>query len=136
MAALPRWRGLVRWEILLLVLLGGTIAYGADVSPYFLHSTNLFYICLNVGEVAIMALPLTLIVITGEIDLSVASILGLSGVLMAELFKHGWPIWPAMVMAVVLGAFLGAVNGLLVTRLGLPSLAVPIGTPTLYRGIA
>src|ERR671935_2559993 len=136
MAALPRLRLLVRWEVLLLVLLGCTIAYGADVSPYFLHSTNLFYICLNVGEVAIMALPLMLIVVTGEIDLSVASTLGLCGVLMGELFKHGWPIWPAMIMAVVLGAFLGSVNGFLVTRVGLPSLAVTIGTLTLYRGIA
>ena len=112
-----------RWEVLLLALLGATIAYGADVSPYFLNSTNLFFICLNVGEVSIMALPLMLLVVTGEIDLSVASTLGLSGVLMAELFKHGWPIWPAMIAAVLLGAVLGAVNGLLVTRLGLPSLA-------------
>ena len=126
----------VRWEVLLLVLLGGTIAFGASVSPYFLQSTNLFFICLNVGEAAIMALPLTLIVVTGEIDLSVASMLGLSGVLMAELFKHGWPIWPAMLAAVVLGAVLGAFNGFLVTRVGLPSLAVTIGTLTLYRGIA
>jgi len=132
----PRWRALARWEVLLLAVLGGTIAFGADVSPYFLNSTNLFFICLNVGEVAIMALPLTLIVVTGEIDLSVASTLGLSGVLMAELFKHGWPIWPAMIMAVILGAFLGAFNGILVTRLGLPSLAVTIGTLTLYRGVA
>ena len=54
----------VRWEMLLFVLLGGTIAYGAVVSPYFLQSSNLFFICLNVGEIAIMALPLTLIVIT------------------------------------------------------------------------
>jgi rhamnose transport system permease protein len=131
-----RLRVLVRWEVLLVALLGCTIAYGADVSPYFLQSTNLFYICLNVGEIAIMALPLTLIVITGEIDLSVASTLGLSGVLMAELFKHGWGVWPAMVLAVLLGAFLGAVNGFLVTRVGLPSLAVTIGTLTLYRGIA
>jgi rhamnose transport system permease protein len=126
----------VRWETLLLLLLGGTIAFGASVSPYFLQSSNLFFICLNVGEVAIMALPLTLIVITGEIDLSVASMLGLSGVLMAELFKHGWPIWPAMLAAIVLGMILGAFNGFLVTRLGLPSLAVTIGTLTLYRGIA
>ena len=125
-----------RWEVLLLVLLGCTIAYGAGISPYFLQSTNLFFICLNVGEIAIMALPLTLIVITGEIDLSVASTLGLSGVLMAELFKHGWGIWPAMIAAVALGAVLGAVNGVLVTRVGLPSLAVTIGTLTLYRGIA
>jgi rhamnose transport system permease protein len=135
----PTRRGLgfmIRWEVLLLVLLGGTIAYGASVSTYFLQSTNLFYICLNVGEVAIMALPLTLIVITGEIDLSVASMLGLTGVLMAELFKHGWPVWPAMLAAIVLGMVLGAFNGFLVTRLGLPSLAVTIGTLTLYRGIA
>src|SRR6476659_11015862 len=125
-----------RWELLLLVALGATVLYGAEVSPYFLHSTNLFFICLNVGEVAIMALPLTLIVITGEIDLSVASTLGLCGVAMAELFKHGWPIWPAMIAAVVLGAFLGAFNGFLVTGIGLPSLAVTIGTLTLYRGIA
>src|SRR5207244_7379934 len=128
--------GFVRWELLLVVLLGCSIAYGAHASPYFLESTNLFYICLNVGEIAIMALPLTLIVVTGEIDLSVASTLGLTGVLMAELFKHGWPIWPAMIAAVLLGAFLGAVNGFLVTRVGLPSLAVTIGTLTLYRGIA
>ena len=135
----PIRRGLgavVRWEVMLVGLLAATIAYGASVSPYFLHSTNLFFICLNVGEVAIMALPLTLIVITGEIDLSVASVLGLSGVVMAELFTHGWPIWPAMIAAVVCGAFLGAFNGFLVTRIGLPSLAVTIGTLTLYRGIA
>jgi rhamnose transport system permease protein len=129
-------RSLVRWETLLFALLGLTIAYGASASPYFLQSTSIFYICLNVGEVAIMALPLTLLVITGEIDLSVASTLGLCGVAMAELFKHGWPIWPAMIAAVVLGAFLGAFNGFLVTKLGLPSLAVTIGTLTLYRGIA
>jgi rhamnose transport system permease protein len=136
--ALPRrgFGAFVRWEVFLVALLGGTIAYGASVSPYFLESTNLFYICLNVGEVAIMALPLTLLVVTGEIDLSVASLLGLTGVLMAELFKHGWPIWPAMLAAVALGVVLGAVNGFLVTGLGLPSLAVTIGTLTLYRGIA
>jgi rhamnose transport system permease protein len=131
-----RLRSLVRWETMLLILLGATILFGSTVSPNFLKSDNFFYIGLNVGEVAIMALPLTLIVITGEIDLSVASTLGLSGVLMAELFKHGWPIWPAMGMALVLGAVAGAFNGFLVTRIGLPSLAVTIGTLTLYRGIA
>jgi rhamnose transport system permease protein len=137
--AAPRrtpFAGFARWEVFLVVLLGLTIAYGAHVSPYFLKSTNLFYICLNVGEVAIMALPLTLLVVTGEIDLSIASTLGLCGVAMAELFKHGWPIWPSMIAAVLLGAVLGAFNGFLVTRLGLPSLAVTIGTLTLYRGVA
>ena len=138
--ATPRWRrrlgSLLRWETMLVLLLLATIAYGASVSPYFLEWTNLLFIGLNVGEIAIIALPLTLIIITGEIDLSVASMLGLTGLCMAELFDHGWPIWPAMIAAVLLGGVLGAFNGLLVTRIGLPSLAVTIGTLTLYRGIA
>ena len=83
-----------------------------------------------------MALPVALIVITGEIDLSVAAILGLTGVVMAEAFTHGWPIWLAMAAALVIGGICGAFNGFLVTVLGLPSLAVTIGTLTLYRGIS
>lgn len=129
-------RALFRWESMLLVLLGATILYGATASSAFLQSGDLFYISVNVGEVAIMALPLTLIVITGEIDLSVAATLGLAGVVLAELFKHGWSIWAAMAAALALGAVAGAFNGFLVTRVGLPSLAVTIGTLTLYRGIA
>src|SRR5262249_24761442 len=74
--------------------------------------------------------------ITGEIDLSIAAILGLSGVVMAEAFQHGWSIWLAMFLALVVGGACGAFNGVLVTGLGLPSLAVTIGTLTLFRGIA
>jgi rhamnose transport system permease protein len=129
-------RGLLRWEAGLVLLLIGTIIYGDSASQYFLTSGNVFFIGLNVGEVAIMALPLTLIVITGEIDLSVASILGLSGVVMGELFLHGYGLWWAMAGALALGVVAGAFNGFLITYLGLPSLAVTIGTLTLYRGIA
>jgi rhamnose transport system permease protein len=129
-------RALVRWESMLLLLLGATIIYGSSVSSAFLQSGTIFYVGLNVGEVAIMALPVALLVITGEIDLSVASTLGLSGVVMGELFKHGWSVWAAMAAALLLGAVAGALNGFLVTRVGLPSLAVTIGTLTLYRGIA
>jgi rhamnose transport system permease protein len=57
-------------------------------------------------------------------------------VCMAELFKHGWNVWPAMGAALALGLVLGGLNGFLVTRVGLPSLAVTIGTLTFYRGIA
>ncbi len=127
---------LVRWEWGLVVLLIATILYGISVSSAFWRSDTLFYAGLNVGEVAIMALPVALIVITGEIDLSIASILGLAGVVMAEAFKHGWSIWPAMGAALLVGLLCGAFNGFLVTRLGLPSLAVTIGTLTLFRGIA
>ena len=135
----PAWRrllaGLLRWETLLIVLLLASIAYGASVSPHFLDSTTMFFIGLNVGEIAIIALPLTLIIITGR-------------------STSPWPrcsasrgsSWPSssstagrsgrMIAAVLLGGVLGAFNGFLITRIGLPSLAVTIGTLTLYRGIA
>ena len=83
-----------------------------------------------------MALPMTLIIITGEIDLSVASILGMSSALLGDLYSRGWPMPLVLLIVLVVGAIAGAFNGFLVTRVGLPSLAVTIGTLTLYRGIA
>src|SRR5881275_67954 len=121
---------------MLLVLLGATILFGSTVSPAFLRSGDLFYIGLNVGEVAIMALPMTLIVISGEIDLSVASTLGMSSALLGYLWARHWPMLLIFVMVALLGAAAGLFNGVLVTRVGLPSLAVTIGTLALYRGIA
>jgi rhamnose transport system permease protein len=129
-------RRLTRWESALVLLLLATILWGSSVSPAYLRSDNFFYIGLNVGEIAIMALPLALIIITAEIDLSVASILGLSGVVLAELYTHGWPIAAAILAALAVGVACGFFNGLLVTRLGLPSLAVTIGTLALFRGIS
>jgi rhamnose transport system permease protein len=127
---------LVRWEGALVLMLIGVLVLGSQLSTAFWKSDNVFYIGLNIGEIAIMALPLALIVITGEIDLSVASMLGLAGTVMAILFAHGWSIWPAMAAALLVGAVGGLFNGVLVTRVGLPSLAVTIGTLTLFRGIA
>jgi rhamnose transport system permease protein len=127
---------LLRWESALVVLLIGTVVLGDQLSPAFLKSGNFFYIGLNIGEVAIIALPLALIVITGEIDLSVASMLGLSGTILADLTSRGLDIWLSMAITLVFGLLMGLFNGLLVTRVGLPSLAVTIGTLTLYRGIA
>ena len=129
------WRGLLRWESALVVALAGALIYGHRTTNFW-NATNFFYIGLNIGEIAIMALPLTLIVITGEIDLSVASMLGLSSTLLGYLYLHGWPIGIAIVAVLVVGAIGGALNGVLVTRLGLPSIAVTIGTLTLFRGLA
>jgi rhamnose transport system permease protein len=128
--------GVIRWESALVVFLIATIIFGASESSNFMYKTNIFYIGLNMGEIAIMALPLTLIVITGEIDLSVASMLGLSSTLLGYLFHRGLPLWQCAIICLVVGAAGGALNGILVTRLGLPSIAVTIGTLTLYRGIA
>lgn len=130
------WRGLLRWESALVIALIGTLIFGSVETSNFLNPANFFYIGLNMGEIAIMALPLTLIIMTGEIDLSVASMLGLSGTITGYLFSNGWSIWPAMAAALVVGALGGALNGVLVAKVGLPSIAVTIGTLTLFRGIA
>lgn len=128
---------LISWEALLVVLLliGGVI--GSVLSPYFLSSFNLEYaLPSNIMEIAIMALPMTLIIIAGEIDLSVASILGLSSVVLGSLWQSGRPMWLAIGVALLVGLVAGCLNGLLVTRLDLPSLVVTIGTLALYRGLA
>jgi rhamnose transport system permease protein len=129
-------RSAVRWEVGLVVVLVAVLIFGSSESSDFLNTTTFFYVGLNMGEIAIMALPLTLVIMTGEIDLSVASMLGLSGVVMGQLHSVGWPIGLAIIAALVVGALGGALNGFLVAKVGLPSIAVTIGTLTLFRGIA
>jgi rhamnose transport system substrate-binding protein len=127
---------LLRWEtgLALVVVIIGVV--GASVSSEFFTSNNIFNLGLSYGEIAIMTLPMTLIVISGEIDLSVASILGMSSALLGYLWARGWPMIGIFGLVAVVGLAAGAVNGLLITRLGLPSLAVTIGTLAVYRGIA
>jgi rhamnose transport system permease protein len=131
-----RLRPVLRWEAGLAVLVVLILIIGSAASPQFLTGSNLFYLGLSNGEIAIMTLPMTLIIISGEIDLSVASILGMSSALLGYLWSKGWPMPAVFVFVAVVGLAAGAVNGLLVTRLRLPSLAVTIGTLALYRGIA
>ncbi|MCV2490060.1 ABC transporter permease [Geodermatophilus sp. YIM 151500] len=102
----------------------------------FASTRNAGFLLLDVVVIALIALPLTLIVVTGEIDLSVASTVGLSSAVMGKLWFAGLPLETIIPVVLVLGGVLGAVNGLLVTRLGLPSLAVTIGTLAFYRGLA
>ncbi len=109
---------------------------GASVSSGFFTGNNIFNLGLSYGEIAIMTLPMALIVISGEIDLSVASIAGMSSALLGYLWARHWPMLGIFLLVAVVGLAAGAVNGLLVTRLGLPSLAVTIGTLAVYRGIA
>ena len=127
---------MLRWESALLIALIGVFVLGISVSPQFTSSFNLFTLCTNTGDLEIMALPMTLIVLVGEIDLSVASILAMSSELLGALVLHHWPMGLIFVVCIAMGAVAGLINGLLVTRVGLPSLAVTIGTLTLYRGIA
>jgi len=129
-------RGAVRWETGLALVVAAIVIVGSSVAPSFLTGNNLFNVGLSNGEIAIMALPMTLIIISGEIDLSVASMLGMASALLGVLWSHHWPMLAIFAAVAVTGLAAGAFNGLLVTRLRLPSLAVTIGTLALYRGIA
>lgn len=129
-------RVLRRWETLLVLLLAAFIVLGSTLSPYFLTPSNFSDLTSNLMEKAIMALPLALIIIAGEIDLSVESMLGLGGALLGYTYALGWPLWVDIPVVLAVGALGGLFNGLLVTRAGLPSLVVTLGTLALYRGMA
>ena len=127
---------LARWEALLVALLVILIGYGTATSDVFFDANNFSFLTSAAMEKAIMALPMTLIIISGEIDLSVASVLGLSSATIGVTWDAGLPIWLCIAVALLVGAGAGLINGLLITRLGLPSLVVTLGTLALYRGLA
>jgi rhamnose transport system permease protein len=131
-----RIRGLARWETLLALVLVALIWIGSVASPFFLTGGNFANLTAAVMEVAIMALPMTLIIISGEIDLSVESMVGLSSSLLGFLYSAGIPLEVTIPVVLVVGALGGALNGLLITRGGLPSLVVTLGTLALFRGLA
>lgn len=125
-----------RWESLLVALLLALVVAGALSSDVFLQGSSVSLIITTIMEKALMALPMTLIIISGEIDLSVASTLGLASAVLGKAWAAGWSLPLCIATALVVGALCGLLNGLLVTRLGLPSLVVTLGTLALYRGLA
>jgi rhamnose transport system permease protein len=127
---------LLRWESLIVGLLVVTAIVGQGISSQFLTTDSFTTGSLDFTEIALMAMPLALVIVAAEIDLSIASVLALSSAVMASLWNHGLPIELIFVLCLVLGGVCGAFNGFLVTRLGLPSLAVTIGTLALFRGLA
>lgn len=129
--ALTSWDAVVLLALVLVAVIGALTIDGV-ASPRFWR-----FVTLEAIPIVLIALPLTLVVITGEIDLSVASMLGLTCVVLGQLWVWGITSLPLLIgMCLLLGAALGALNGLFVTRFGLPSLAVTIGTLALYRGLA
>lgn len=125
-----------RWETSLLCVLIVTFVCGAQVSRYFLTASNLSIALAGMIPAALIALPMTLIIITGEIDISVGSIVGLCASVMAVCLERGLPVGIAMTAGIAAGTLAGVINGLFVVYGALPSLVVTIGTLALYRGIA
>lgn len=133
----PLWRRILLTRESAIIALFVIVIVIASLSVRnFGSPLTMTYLLLDVAPILLIALPMTLIIITGEIDLSVASMVGLSSVLLGTLHQAGLPIEIAGLIAILAGAIGGAINGFLVTVVGLPSLAVTIGSLALYRGLA
>ncbi len=124
------------WERVLLALLVVLLVVFGIAQPGFMTPDALADSTFNFSEKGILALALALLIITGEIDLSIAAILALSSLAMGYAMKAGAGPLGMTLAAFVTGGLAGAVNGVLVTRYKLPSIVVTIGTLSLYRGLA
>jgi rhamnose transport system permease protein len=129
-------RRLISWEGLLLLILLVVVALNAAFTPVYLgvnNQVNLFQLSI---EKIIVALVMAFIIINGEIDLSVASVMGLAACVLAYLFNQGVAMPLAVLGALGAGALCGAFNGFWVAYVGVPSLAVTLAGLIGYRGAA
>jgi rhamnose transport system permease protein len=124
------------WEALLVVVAVAIFAINSLASPYFLDPYSLSDLTFNFTEKGLIAFAMALLIISGEIDLSVAAIIALASTLMGMAVQAGADTPVLVLIGIVVGLGCGAFNGMLVTRLGLPSIVVTIGTMSLFRGIA
>lgn len=132
----PLSSAIFSWEALLVVVAVAIFAVNSFASPYFLDAYSLSDLTFNFTEKGLIAFAMALLIISGEIDLSVAAIIALASTMMGMAVQAGADTPVLVLIGIVVGLGCGAFNGLLVTRLGLPSIVVTIGTMSLFRGIA
>jgi rhamnose transport system permease protein len=131
----PRWA--TRHETLLAAVLIVALAILGRYNDRFLTLDNLLNQGRLMAEIGLIALPMTFVIITGGIDLSVGSVVGLCSIALGYGWKNlGLPLPLAIVVAIALGALAGFVNGLFITRVKVPPLIMTIASLALYRGFA
>ena len=124
------------WEMLLVLVAIAIFVINSIASPYFLNAWSLSDLTFNFTEKGLIALAMAMLIIAGEVDLSVAAIIALASTLMGMALQAGADTPTLVLIGVGVGLLCGAFNGVLVTRLGLPSIVVTIGTMSLFRGVA
>lgn len=127
---------LLSWESLLVLVAVAIFIVNSFASPYFLNAWSLSDLTFNFTEKALIALAMALLIISGEIDLSVAAIIALASTLMGMAVQYSVDTPGLVAIGVGVGVLCGAFNGFLVTGLKLPSIVVTIGTMSLFRGIS
>lgn len=129
----PRW--VTTWEFFLFACTLIVFALNSVASPYFLDPWALSDATFNFSEKAIVALPLAMLIIAREIDISIASIIALSSTAMGFAAQSGASVSMICATGLGVGVLCGVVNGILVAKLNIPSIVVTIGTMSLFRGI-
>ena len=133
--AIPWW--LKRHETLLAIILVIALAGLGAANERFLTVDNLLNQGRLMTEIGLIALPMTFVIITGGIDLSVGAVVGLCAIMLGYSWKNfGFPLPLAIVFALAVGGLAGFVNGLVITRIKVPPLIMTIATLALYRGLA
>ena len=132
------WKSaLLRHETILVLLLVVEVLYFSVAGRRFAMADNVINIVRQNVEIGLLALVMTPIILTGGIDLSVGSMLGLCAILFGKLWRDaGLPPWAAGVCTIGIGALCGGLNAALITKLRLPPLIVTLGTMSLFRGLA
>lgn len=126
----------LKWEWFLFLLIILVFFANTRLSPFFLNAVNLSRTSSDFMEIGLMMLPMVMIIVTGNIDLSVASNMGMSASLMGLMHNMGVNIWLAALAGLTLGTLGGVLNGYLVAYVKLPSLVVTLGTYAFFRGVA
>jgi rhamnose transport system permease protein len=132
----PFTRLLASWEVLLFAVAVAIFIANSLASPYFLNAWNLSDATFNFTEKALIAFAMALLIIAGEIDLSVAAIIALASTAMGAAAQTGLGTPGLVAIGIGTGLACGAFNGVLVAGLKLPSIVVTIGTMSLFRGIS
>src|SRR6267378_3234654 len=128
---------LFQFEFLLLFVLGLEILIFSKTGTNFATQGNMLEVLRQSTEIGLLAVVMTPIILTGGIDLSVGSMLGLCAVLFGKMWRDGGlPIPLAIICTIAIGAIGGGLNALLITRLKLPPLIVTLGSFSLFRGLA
>lgn len=132
----PYLSKLKSWEMLLFLVAVAIFIGNSFASPYFLNAWNLSDATFNFTEKAMIAFAMALLIIAGEIDLSVASIIALASTAMGAVAQLDVSTFTLILVGLSVGLACGAFNGFLVTKFGLASIVVTIGTMSLFRGIS
>jgi len=128
LSAFRQYGGIVMALLVLLV-------FFSMMNPHFMTERNISNILQQIAVIAIAAFGMTWVILLGEIDLSIGSIIAVAGMCGAQMLALGWGFAPALALTLLAGALLGAFNGVMTAKLALPSFIVTVAAMGIYRGL-